>query len=250
MAWARSGPLPSRRRGWRPGGLVARRGGGTEPGHPAKLSGQSVGGIEQARAAHELELAQLLDPADPTAWFYAALLDQQNNRINEGIRDLEESQRLNDNRRVYRSQLLLDQDRVVRAANLANLFRDAGMPDVGVREAARALSIDYANYSAHLFLADSYNALRDPNRVNLRYETPAVSEYLIANLLAPAGAGSLSPVISQQEYGRLLERNRVGLVSSTEYLSRGAWLQSASQYGLFNRTSYALEGAYRSDPGE
>ena len=84
---------------------------------------------ETARARHELELAQALDPADPTAWLYAALLNQQENRINEGIRDLEKSQRLNDNRRVYRSELLLDQDRAVRSANLANLYRDAGMTE-------------------------------------------------------------------------------------------------------------------------
>src|SRR5206468_136878 len=121
-----------------------------------------------------------------------ALLNQQNNRINEAVRDLEKSQELNENRNVYRSQLLLDQDRAVRSANLANIYRDAGMFDVSVREAARAVNADYANYSAHLFLANSYDQLRDPNRINLRYEAPAESEYLIANLLAPVGAGTLS----------------------------------------------------------
>ena len=64
------------------------------------------------------------------------------------MRDLEKSQELNKNRRVYRSQLLLDQDRAVRSANLANVYRDAGMTDVSVREAGRAVSADYANYSA------------------------------------------------------------------------------------------------------
>ena len=42
---------------------------------------------------------------------------------------MEKSQELNDNRSVYRSQLLLDQDRAVRSANLANIYRDAGMFD-------------------------------------------------------------------------------------------------------------------------
>src|SRR5262249_41672614 len=136
--------------------------------------------------------------------------------------DLEHSQELNDNRQLYRSRLLLDQDRAVRSANLANIYRDAGMTDWSVREAGRAVAVDYANYSAHLFLANSYDELRDPNRVNLRYETPAEAEYLIANLLAPVGAGPLARSISQHEYSRLLEQDRVGLVSSTEYLSRGA----------------------------
>ena len=141
------------------------------------------------RAAKELALARKLDPRDPTAWLYLALLEEQNNQINDAVRDLEKSQELNDNRRVYRSRLLLDQDRAVRSANLANIYRDAGMFDVSVREAGRAVNDDYVNYSGHLFLAGSYNQIRDPNLINLRYETPAESEYLLANLLAPVGAG-------------------------------------------------------------
>ena len=41
----------------------------------------------------ELDLAKRLDPRDPTAWLYLALLDQQENRVNEGVRDLEKSKR-------------------------------------------------------------------------------------------------------------------------------------------------------------
>jgi tetratricopeptide (TPR) repeat protein len=202
------------------------------------------------RAARELQLAKKLDPNDPTAWLYSALLNQENNRINDAIRDLEKSQSLNDNRSVYRSQLLLDQDRAVRSANLAGIYRDAGMDDVAVREASRAVNYDYANYSAHLFLANSYIELSDPNEINLRYETPAENEYLLANLLAPVSAGMLSPTISQQEYSPLFERDRLGVVSSTEYLSRGAWTQSGAQFGTFENFSYDVEAFYHSDPGQ
>jgi len=202
------------------------------------------------RASKELQLAKKLDPNDPTAWLYSALLNQENNRINDAIRDLEKSQALNDNRSVYRSQLLLDQDRAVRNANLAAMYRDAGMDDVAVREASRAVNYDYANYSAHLFLANSYVELSDPNGINLRYETPAENEYLLANLLAPVNAGMFSPTISQQEYSPLFERNRLGVVSSTEYLSRGAWTESGAQYGTFGNFSYDAEASYRYDPGQ
>src|SRR5207248_2703982 len=178
------------------------------------------------RAGKELILAEKLDANDPTPWLYSALLKQQQNRINEAIGDLEKSEALNDNRSIYRSRLLLDQDRAVRSANLAAIYRDAGMFDWSVHEASRAVSYDYANYSAHLFLANSYNELRDPNLINLRYETPSEAEYLLANLLAPVGAGTLSPTIAQQEYSKLFELDRFGLVSSTEYLSRGAWTES------------------------
>ena len=123
------------------------------------------------------------------------------------------------------------------------------MTDVSLREASRAVSLDYANYSAHLFLGNSYNALRDPRQINLRYETPWLSEYLLANLLAPVGAGTLSPFVTQQEYSRLFERDRVGLSSATEYRSSGDWYQTAVQHGNFGNFSYAAEVAYRSEDG-
>src|ERR1041384_6927079 len=112
------------------------------------------------------------------------------------------------------------------------------MDDVATREAARAVNYDYGNYSAHLFLANSYHELSDPNLISLRYETPAKNEYLLANLLAPVSAGPISSAISQQEYSRLFEENRLGVVSSTEYLSRGAWSQSGAQYGTLGNFNY------------
>ncbi len=205
---------------------------------------------EDAQAIRELDRAKNLDPNDPTAWLYSALLNQQNNQVNDAIRDLEKSQSLNDNRSVYRSQLLLDQDQAVRSANLAGMYQDAGMTDWGTREAGRAVNYDYANYSAHLFLANSYSALRDPNLINERYETPSVVEYFIANLLAPANAGILSPTVSQQDYSQLFDQNHVGVASDSEYLSRGAWYQSGAVYGVYDNFSVNFEGDYTSDPGQ
>ena len=91
-----------------------------------------------------------MDPQDPTSWLYSALLNQEENRVNDAVTDLENSQELNQNRSVYRSRLLLDQDQAVRGANLASIYRDAGMSDVSMHEAGRAVNDDYANYSAHL----------------------------------------------------------------------------------------------------
>ena len=201
---------------------------------------------DNIKAAKELQLAKQLDPNDPTAWLYAALLNQQRNRINEAIEDLERSVDLNNNRQLYRSRLLLDEDRAVRGANLATIYLDAGMEDRSFQEAARSANADYANFSSHLFLANSYNALRDPRQINLRYETPWLSEFLLANLLAPPEAGALSQAVSQQEYSRLFERNRLGFISSTEYQSRGDWAQGAAQYGIYNNLAYAVDGFYRS----
>jgi tetratricopeptide (TPR) repeat protein len=202
------------------------------------------------RAAKELQLAKDLDPNDPTAWLYSALLNEQHNRINEAIGDLEQSQELNENRSVYRSGLLLDQDRAVRSANLARIYGEAGLDDVALHEASRASAADYGNFSAHLFLANSYNGLISRSPFDLRFSPPALSEYLIASLLGPADGRILAQPVAQQEYTRLFERDTLGLSSSTEYLSRGAWNQYVSQYGTIGSSSYAVEGNYLTDPGQ
>lgn len=202
-----------------------------------------------AHAEGELRRAQELDPNDPTAWLYSALLRQQQNRVNAAVRDLEASQARNENRAVYRSTQLLDQDRAVRGANLASVYRDAGLTAPSVRAASRAVADDYANASAHLFLANSYDTLRDPRLFNLRYETPWFSELLVANLLAPVGVGTLSQNISQQEYSRLFDRDRFGVSSVTEYFSNGTWTERGSQFGTLGHFGYALDADYRSENG-
>ncbi len=205
---------------------------------------------DSRHAQLELERAVNLDPRDPTAWLYRALLKHEENRVGEAIRDLEQSRDLNGRRALFRSRLMLDQDLAVRGANLAALYRDAGMPEVARRRAAAAVQEDYANSSAHLFLAESYGALLDPAGVNLRHETVAFSELTVANLLSPATAGVLSRGVSLQEYSPLFERDGPGIASSTEYRSAGDWEQRVFQYGLAGRASYALDAGYRSVTGE
>ncbi len=207
----------------------------------------NVGQITNAQK--ELRRGRELDNADPTPWLYSALLLRQQLRFNEAVDDLEKSVELNDNRRVYRSRLLLDQDRAVRNANLAALYENAGMEQVAVREAARGVASDYGNYSAHLFLADSFNALRDPTRFNKRYETAFANELFLANLLAPVGAGTLSQSISQQEYSRLFDTKQFGFFSETTYRSDGQFRQLASQFGTVGHTSYSLDAEYQHNEG-
>jgi Flp pilus assembly protein TadD len=74
---------------------------------------------DDERARQELERAKTLDPNDPTPWLYLALIDRQDNRINTAVGELEKSLELNENRRLYRSGFLLDQDRAVRSSSLA-----------------------------------------------------------------------------------------------------------------------------------
>jgi tetratricopeptide (TPR) repeat protein len=200
---------------------------------------------DQVNANRELALAKQLDAADPTPWLYSALILRQQFRYNEAVAELERSVALNKDRQVYRSRLLLDEDQAVRGASLATVYRAAGMDEVSVREAALAVTYDYGNFSAHEFLAQSFDALRDPTDFNLRYDTVWLNESLLANLLAPVGAGTLSRNVTPQEYSRLFTANELGLTSSTEYRTDGQFHQQATQYGTVGRLSYSLDLDYR-----
>ncbi len=201
---------------------------------------------DETRARHELDLAGQLDPLDPTVWLYRALLLQQAGSINAAIRAYGGAEARNQERALYRSGLLLDQDRAVVGANRATAYRDAGLTDFAVREAGRALAVDPANPSAHLFLAESF--LND-SRVNLRYETPRVGEYLQANLLAPVGGGMLSANLSQQDYSRLFEQDGLHVFSQTAYRSSGGWEEAGGFFGTHGRLGHLADAYYVRDPG-
>jgi hypothetical protein len=123
------------------------------------------------------------------------------------------------------------------------------MDDVAVREATRGVDSDYSSASSHLFLANSYNALRDPKRINLRYETPWFNELLLSNLLSPVGGGPLSQFVSEQEYSKLFEADRLGISSTSSYFSTGEIRETASQFGQYGNVSYALDTEFQYDNG-
>ena len=251
-AWLGRG-LVRFRRGDRAGGrsdlLLAA---GLEPERAALRSYLGKGFAETGdttNAFKEFQRARELDPKDPTPSFYAALELNRGNRVNEAVDELERSLALNDHRQIFRSRLLLDGDRAVRSASLASIYRRAGLEDAAVREAARAVNDDYANYSAHQFLAESFDARRDPARVNLRYETPWSVEYLLATLLAPSGAGPASPHFGAQEYTRLFARDGLRGTTDTEVRSDGRVRELASQSGTFGGTDWALDLDWQHDHG-
>ncbi len=204
----------------------------------------------ESLANKDLARAAELDPDDPTPPLYTAIQRKQENRYNESVAELEHSLALNDNRRIYRSKFLLDQDKGVRSSNLASIYQNNGMTEVAVREAVRAVNADYSSAAAHLFLANSYDNLRDPRRVLLRYETPWFNEQLLANLLSPVGGGPLSQFVSAQEYSKMFEADGFGLNIVSEYRSDGQLRSIASQYGTFGNLSYALDADYQYDSGD
>lgn len=165
-------------------------------------------------AGKELGAAKRLDPKDPTPWLYSAILLQNENRPIEALEDLNGAIDRNDNRAVYRSRLLLDQDRAVRSADLARIYGDLGFESLGLVEARVSADRDQANYSSHLFLAENYRTL--PN-----YATAFLSETLQARIYQPVGVNSARPdapggTVGFNEYTALFDRPRArGFVSGT-----------------------------------
>ncbi len=210
----------------------------------AAKSASQLGDRERTRK--ELRLAKALDPRDPTPWLYSALDRHQNGEFNDGIRDLEKSVALNDNRSVLRSEMQLDRDRAVRSADLASLYDAVGMSDVSERAAGRAVDTDYSNFAGHLFLARSLQSQEDPARYNLRFEAARQSELLLSNLLAPAGGGNLSQQLSQQDHLRFFNAPSVAFSSQSLWTGNGDWNEAATLFGTIGGLGYAIDAQYLS----
>ena len=141
-------------------------------------------------AANQFAVAKDLDPLDPTPFFYDAIRKQTMNRPVEALQDMQTSIALNNNRAVYRSRLLLDEDLAARSASLARIYSDLGFQPLALVEGWRSLNADPSNFSAHRFLSDSYSSLP-------RHEIARVSELLQAQLLQPINIAPLQPHLSQ-----------------------------------------------------
>ena len=141
-------------------------------------------------ASSQFGLARQLDPKDPTPWYYDAILKDSQNRPVEALADLGRSIELNDNRAIYRSQLLLDQDRAAREVSVARSYDQLGLNERAAVEASSSLSTSPSNASAHRFLSDAYQGLS-------RHEISQSSEVLQTQLLQPQ---SLTPVLPSSAF--------------------------------------------------
>ncbi len=147
-------------------------------------------------AEEQLALSKRLDPNDPTPYFYDAIRKQTENRPVEALHDLHKSIERNDNRAVYRSRLLLDNDLAARSVSIARIYNDLGFQQLALNEGWKSLNIDPTNHSAHRFLADSYAALP-------RSDIARVSELLMAQLLQPLNNNPVQPLLGGSGSGIL-----------------------------------------------
>ncbi len=146
--------------------------------------------VRNAKADAQFELAKQLDADDPTPWFYSALLRQSENQLVAALADLDKAAELNDNRAVYRSRLLLDNDHAARSASQAQIYRALGFEQAAINQGAEAIEQAPQAYSAHRMVAQAYAS--DP-----RFESLRASESLQARLLQPVSAESLPLGLSE-----------------------------------------------------
>lgn len=172
------------------------------------------------KARQEYDAAIELDKNDPTAYLYRSYVDVAQNDVIGGLRDVEKSIQLNNNRAVYRSTLLLDRDLAVRGAGLARVFNELGFSDIARVEAIKSISDDYGNYSAHRLLGDSYNSILD---AQARF-----SEQRIANLLSPLSFNifnSIGESPAMGDYNALFDKKE------TREAVQAAWQSNQNQIG-------------------
>jgi tetratricopeptide (TPR) repeat protein len=201
----------------------------------------------------QFAIAKELDPQDPTPWFYDAIRKQTVNRPVEALHDLQKSIELNNNRAVFRSRLLLDQDLAARSASLGRIYNDLGFQQLGLIEGWRSVNIDPSNFSAHRLLADLYAALP-------RHEIARVSELLQSQLLQPLNITPVQPSLAEanlfildgagpsdpsfNEFNPLFLRNQFALqangIAGDNNTLGGEIIQST----VWGRWSYSL-GAFR-----
>lgn len=206
-----------------------------------------------AQAAEQFSLAKELDPLDPTPPLYNAIMLQTQNRPVEALHELEHSIELNDNRAVYRSRFLLDQDLASRSASLGRIYRDLGFEQLALVEGWKSVNIEPSNFSGHRFLADTYQTLP-------RHEIARDSELLLSQLLQPININPVPPrlvgdgllflddigpsFVGFTEDNRLFAGNGVRLIAEGIGGDRDTAGSNTIFSGIYNKLSFSVGQFY------
>ena len=205
-------------------------------------------------SAEQLQVAQQLDPRDPTAYLYDAIRNQTVNRPVEALQDLQKSIELNDNRAVYRSRFLLDSDLAARSASLGRVYRDLGFEQLALVEGWKSLTSDPGDFSAHRLLADAYLGLP-------RLTIARDSELLQSQLLQPLNISPVQPRLADNgftfldrgiaslafnEFSRLFAGNQIRFIGDGLLGDHGTKADNLILSGIYNRLSYSV-GQFHTD---
>jgi Tfp pilus assembly protein PilF len=209
-------------------------------------------------ASAQFELSKQLDANDPTPWFYGAILKQTQNRPTEALLDLQTSVEKNDNRAVYRSRLLLDDDAAARTASIAATYGNLGFEKLAIAESSKAIAENTGNYSAHRLLASAYANLP-------RHDIARVSEALQAQIRQPVSASSVDPQLNTDnlaivrdtgpsqpgtnEFSQLFNQNLTRVRLDSVIGSRNTMGDVFSISGLANAVAYSFSQLHYNTDG-
>jgi len=201
------------------------------------------------RAATQLDLAKALDSNDPTPWLYDAIRKQTLNEPANALRDIQESIRKNNNRGIYRSQLLLDQDLATRSTNVGATFRNLGFEQLALIEGWKSVDAGSIDYAPHRLLADTYSS-------RPRYEIARINELHVSQLFQPLNLTPLQPELSEtslfalngvgpsdpsfNEFNPLFTRERLAIQSNGVGGSNNTYGEDIVLAGLSKKISYSI----------
>ena len=200
-------------------------------------------------ALTQLALARQLNPDDPTAALYGAIVERRAGRPVAALQAFEQAATLNQNVPVFRGQFGLDADSAVREFGFSHLFRDIGFNAWALREGWRATAPGTTDFSGHRMLSHAYARLP-------RHEFVRVNEHYQSRLLQPLGQNPLPPQIGEPslyivddlgpselaggEFGRIVPSNGVSLRASGVGASLGSSGYDAAMTGLSDRLAYGV----------
>jgi Tfp pilus assembly protein PilF len=205
-------------------------------------------------ANKEFNRAMELDPEDPTPYLYRSYLNLVEHKPVAALRDIQSSIEKNDNRAVYRSSLMLDNDAATRTNGLGRIYSRVGFTELARVEAVKSLHKDYSNFSSHYLLA----TLLSETHLNSRAQT---TENLLGRLLSPvtfnANNLSVGGEASLNEYTTLFdaptERTVLEGRGDTVLKSAGGGVEhirNTENLGMNFGYSYDYRGGFRDNDFE
>ena len=204
---------------------------------------------QEKLSSDQYKMAKEFDPMDPTPLFYDAILKQTTNRPVEALHDLQQAIELNDNRAVYRSKQMLDEDLAARSAALARVYTDLGFQQRALVEGWKSVNTDPSDFSGHRFLADTYSALP-------RHEIARVSELLQSQLLQPLNMTPIQPRLAESnlflisaggpgslsfnEFNPLFNRDGITFQGSGLWGENDTWAGEGVLSGIYKKASFSV----------
>lgn len=194
--------------------------------------------LDWDRASTEIALAKELNAGDPNVSLVSGILNASENRMSTAISDIGKSIRSGDDQSVHRSRAMLREDEALRRANLAQIYSDAALEPLALREAALASNRNPGDFSTRKHLAQAYAALEDPSTATLRFQSPARAEQLGFDIYAPARSGFLPFSTSPNNYHNLLSppaeaiESRIQGFANHGFNSDMRWSRSREDYSV------------------